>query len=194
MLLIALGFVSCVILLISIAALTPPEEASPDKALSERDVYYPGTEDLEPDEMRVVALGTGMPNARPKQAAACWLVELGNGDKFLFDIGDGSVERLFGLQIPTAFLDKVFIGHLHGDHFGGSRWKWNYTHRYRFQNNDWQLIGATINYGTPCDYSFTFDYNLSTGNIIYEKDTEFCNDTTDQVENVEKEKPQVGIT
>ena len=73
-------------------------------------------------------------------------------------------------------------------HFGGSRWKWNYTHRYRFQNNDWQLIGATINYGTPCDYSFTFDYNLSTGNIIYEKDTEFCNDTTDQVENVEKEK------
>jgi ribonuclease Z len=45
-------------------------------------------------------------------------VELGNGDKFLFDIGAGSVERLFGLQIPTAFLDKVFIGHLHGDHFG----------------------------------------------------------------------------
>jgi ribonuclease BN (tRNA processing enzyme) len=33
--------------------------------------------------------------------------------------GEGSVERLFGLQIPTAFLDKVFIGHLHGDHFGG---------------------------------------------------------------------------
>ena len=46
------------------------------------DVYYPGTEDLGPDEMRVVALGTGMPSPRPKQAAACWLVELGNGDKF----------------------------------------------------------------------------------------------------------------
>jgi ribonuclease Z len=39
--------------------------------------------------MRVVALGTGMPSARPKQAAACWLVELGNGDKFLFDLGSG---------------------------------------------------------------------------------------------------------
>ncbi len=45
-------------------------------------------------------------------------MELGNGDKFIFDIGDGSVERMFALQIPTAFLDKVFIGHLHGDHFG----------------------------------------------------------------------------
>ena len=55
---------------------------------------------------------------RPAQAAACFLMELGNGDKFIFDIGAGSVERLFALQIPTAYLDKVFIGHLHGDHFG----------------------------------------------------------------------------
>ena len=53
----------------------------------EFDVYYPGTEEIAPDEMRVVACGTGMPSPRPKQAAACWLVELGNGDKFIFDIG-----------------------------------------------------------------------------------------------------------
>ncbi len=64
--------------------------ASPVKALKEQDVYYPGSEDLAPDEMRVVACGTGMPNSRPKQAAACFLVELGNGDKFIFDIGSGS--------------------------------------------------------------------------------------------------------
>jgi len=85
----------------------------------DRDFYAPNSEKLGPDEMRVIACGTGMPTPRPAQAAACFLVELGNGDKFLFDIGDGSVERLFALQIPTAFLDKVFIGHLHGDHFGG---------------------------------------------------------------------------
>jgi len=91
---------------------------SPTKA-RDRDFYAPNSETLKPDEMRVIACGTGMPTPRPAQAAACFLVELGNGDKFLFDIGDGSVERLFGLQIPTAFLDKVFIGHLHGDHFGG---------------------------------------------------------------------------
>ncbi len=68
--------------------------------VEDRDVYYPGTEALAPDEMRVIACGTGMPNARPKQAAACWLVELGNGDKFLFDIGTGSAERDFGPQDP----------------------------------------------------------------------------------------------
>ncbi len=93
-------------------------EPSPVRALSERDVYYPGSEDLGPDEMRVVACGTGMPNARPKQAAACWLVELGNGDKFVFDIGTGSAERISALKIPYDYLDKVFIGHLHSDHFG----------------------------------------------------------------------------
>jgi ribonuclease Z len=68
--------------------------------------------------MRVIACGTGMPTTRAAQAAACFLVELGNGDKFLFDIGSGSAERISSLQIPYNYLDKVFIGHLHTDHFG----------------------------------------------------------------------------
>jgi ribonuclease Z len=85
----------------------------------ERDFYAPNSETLKPDEMRIIAAGTGMPTPRPAQAAASFLVELGNGDKFLFDTGEGSTERLFALQIPMAFLDKVFLGHLHGDHFGG---------------------------------------------------------------------------
>jgi ribonuclease Z len=93
-------------------------EISPVKATTDRDAYFPGTEDLAPDEMRITACGTGMPNARPKQAAACWLVELGNGDKFIFDIGTGSAERLAALGIPYDYLDKVFLGHLHSDHFG----------------------------------------------------------------------------
>ncbi|MEB3161337.1 MAG: guanitoxin biosynthesis MBL fold metallo-hydrolase GntH [Synechocystis sp.] len=92
--------------------------ALPTGTVPNRDVYYPGTEALKPDEMRVVACGTGMPSARPKQAAACFLVELGNGDKFIFDIGTGSAERLSALKIPYDYLDKVFVGHLHSDHIG----------------------------------------------------------------------------
>jgi ribonuclease Z len=91
---------------------------SPTQARKDLDVYFPNTESLAPDEMRVIACGTGMPTTRAAQAAACFLVELGNGDKFLFDIGSGSAERISSLQIPYDFLDKVFIGHLHGDHFG----------------------------------------------------------------------------
>ena len=97
---------------------TGGDEPSAARTPSVRDVYYPGTEELGPNEMRVVALGTGMPSFRPKQAAACFLVELGNGDKFLFDIGYGSAERLSAMKIPMDYLDKVFIGHLHMDHFG----------------------------------------------------------------------------
>jgi ribonuclease Z len=89
-----------------------PVEARP------RDTYYPNSETLAPDEMRVVACGTGMPTTRAAQAAACFLVELGNGDKLLFDIGSGSAERISSLQIPYNYLDKVFVGHLHTDHFG----------------------------------------------------------------------------
>lgn len=84
----------------------------------ERDFYAPNSEMLAPDEMRVIACGTGMPTQRMSQAAACFLVELGNGDKFLFDLGSGSAERISALQIPYSYLDKVFIGHLHADHFG----------------------------------------------------------------------------
>ncbi len=92
-------------------------EVSPVDARS-RDVYYPNSEKLAPDEMRVIACGTGMPTTRAAQAAACFLVELGNGDKFIFDIGSGSAERLSSLQIPYDYLDKIFVGHLHADHFG----------------------------------------------------------------------------
>jgi ribonuclease Z len=118
------GFGACLALLVLIGAQRATVPASPVKALSNRDVYYPGSEDLAADEMRIIACGTGMPNARPKQAAACWLVELGNGDKFIFDIGSGSADRLSAMKIPYDFLDKVFIGHLHSDHFGdlGDLW------------------------------------------------------------------------
>lgn len=97
------------------------EQATPQSYDAEevpRLAYYPNTEALAPDEMRIIACGTGMPSTRMAQAAACFLVELGNGEKFIFDIGSGSAERISALQIPYDYLDKIFIGHLHGDHFG----------------------------------------------------------------------------
>ena len=93
-----------------------PPRLSPTEPLPMHNAYFPGTEALGADEMRVTACGTGMPTVRPKQAAACFLVELGNGDKFIFDIGAQSHSRIAALRIPYDYLDKVFIGHLHLDH------------------------------------------------------------------------------
>jgi ribonuclease Z len=100
------------------AAGAQPVEWSPTAPHPNRDAYYPGTEQLAPDEMRVVACGTGMPQPRLAQAAACYLVELGNGEKFIFDMGEGSFERIMALGIPLDQLNKVFLGHLHLDHAG----------------------------------------------------------------------------
>ncbi len=132
------------------AAQEASPKLSPVKALTERDAYYPGTEDLAPDEMRVTACGTGMPMARPKQAAACFLVELGNGDKFIFDIGSGSAERLSALAIPYDYLDKVFIGHLHADHFGdlGALWVGGVVSNRQRPLRVWGPSGSKPEYGT----------------------------------------------
>jgi ribonuclease Z len=94
------------------------DEWSPTKPYPKHGVYYPGTEELNPDEMRVIACGSGMPMPRLKQAAACFLIELGNGEKLIFDMGTGSMERIYALGIPLDFIDKVFITHLHMDHMG----------------------------------------------------------------------------
>ncbi len=80
--------------------------------------YYPNTEPLGSEEMRITALGTGMPNPTKNQASISYLVELGNGDKFVFDIGYGAMANMYALRPDFAKVDKVFASHLHTDHVG----------------------------------------------------------------------------
>ena len=113
-------------------------------------MYFPGTEDLNPDEMRIISLGTAMPFQRPAQAAPSFLVELGNGDKFLFDIGTGSAERLSALQIPYDYLNKVFLGHLHADHMGDlpALWVGGTINNRTVPLEIWGPTGSEPQYGT----------------------------------------------
>ncbi len=72
--------------------------------------YFPNTEELGADEMRIIALGTGLPTPITRaQKSTAWMVELGNGDVFLFDLGTGSMENLFGLRPDFSKIDKVFL-------------------------------------------------------------------------------------
>lgn len=107
------------------AALSPVSASAAGGVVTERTgtapdryVYYPGTEALSEGEVRVVACGTGMPDQRRGQASACFLFEFGNGEKIIFDIGTGSMRNINSLMIPSEFLTKVFISHLHTDHWG----------------------------------------------------------------------------
>ncbi|WP_299388193.1 hypothetical protein [uncultured Lacinutrix sp.] len=71
------------------------------------------------------------------------------------------------------------------NHSGGARQKWHYTHRFRYQNNSFQLIGATVNFGSPCDNFYNFDYNLSNGKINYKKETSDCINKSSKIEKKE---------
>lgn len=81
-------------------------------------LYKPGTEELKPDEMRVIALGTGQPAVNRAQANIGWLIELGNGDKFMFDFGYCSQANFSALATPYTDINAYFASHLHTDHVG----------------------------------------------------------------------------
>jgi ribonuclease Z len=100
--------------------------------------------------MRVIITGSGMPNARKKQASSSVFVELGNGDKFIFDVGSSSVSNLGALEIPYDWLDKVFISHLHQDHFADlvSLWIGGWTGGRHGPLRVWGPSGATPELGT----------------------------------------------
>jgi ribonuclease Z len=70
--------------------------------------YFPNTEILDANEMRITALGTGMPNQTKQAVSISYFFELGNGDKFLFDVGSGAMSNLFSLQPDFSKIDKVF--------------------------------------------------------------------------------------
>ena len=138
---------------------------SPTGTAPNRYVYYPGTEELGKDEVRIVACGTGMPTARRAQAGTSFLVELGNGDKFIFDIGSGSMANIQSLMIPADFLTKVFLTHLHTDHWAdlASLWAGGWTAGRTSPLEVWGPSGAREDMGT----SYAVEHMLKAYNWDY---------------------------
>ncbi|MEW5736171.1 MAG: MBL fold metallo-hydrolase [Thermodesulfobacteriota bacterium] len=87
--------------------------------------YYPGTEALGPNEMRITFLGT---SCIPRLAQECnsVFVETGSGDNIIFDCGTGVVAKYQAMGIGFAKMNKIFLTHLHGDHMS------DLTHIYCF--------------------------------------------------------------
>ena len=78
--------------------------------------WFPGTEDVQPEEIRVTFMGSS-PLPRPGQMGTSVYVELGNGKNFIFDFGPGSIANYLAAKVPLNQINDIFITHLHWDHF-----------------------------------------------------------------------------
>jgi ribonuclease BN (tRNA processing enzyme) len=78
-------------------------------------LYYPGTEELQEDEVRVTFMGSTYYPSQ-SQSGMSIFVELGNGDNFVFDLGIGSLRNYNTFSIPFNTINHVFFSHLHMDH------------------------------------------------------------------------------
>lgn len=139
---------------------------SPTGTAPDRYVYYPGTEVLDKNEVRVIACGTGMPDQRRLQASACYLFEFGNGEKMIFDLGTGSMRNIASLMIPYQYLTKIFLSHLHTDHWGdlASLWAGGWTAGRPVPLEVWGPSGATPEMGTK----YAIDGFLQANNWDYQ--------------------------
>jgi len=95
--------------------------------------WTPGSEDIQPSEIRVTFMGSS-PVPRPGQMGTSVYVELGNGKNFIFDMGPGSVANYLASGVPFNQINDIFLTHLHWDHvasvpyafmFGGWAGRWH---------------------------------------------------------------------
>ena len=75
---------------------------------------------------------------------------------------DGDEGGVFGDPFDGLMIER---GAVVISHYGGSRDRWSYTHRYRYQNGGWMLIGLTLGSLDTLDpeHFNEQDINLSTG-------------------------------
>ncbi len=114
--------------------ITLPEYYRPTKYVKNGNNYFPGAEEVGPDEMRISFVGSCPYPPRRNQAGTCIMVELGNGDSFFFDFGPGCLRNIMAMQYPAQLVNDIFLTHLHVDHYHdlsyllpfsawGGRWK-----------------------------------------------------------------------
>ena len=71
-----------------------------------------------PDGLHVYLCGTGSPMPDPARAGPCIGILAGER-AFVFDVGSGSVRVLGRMGFPMRKLERVYLTHLHSDHFDG---------------------------------------------------------------------------
>jgi ribonuclease Z len=76
----------------------------------------PSTDLLDDKEaITVFTVGTSspLPSTRVQTGNAIFV----NGHFFMFDVGDGTVQKMENMKLPLSKIDGIFITHFHSDHF-----------------------------------------------------------------------------
>src|SRR5208282_4595593 len=99
-----------------------PPYYKPTKYVRSRNNYFPSSETIGPDEMRISFVGSCPIPMRRDQAGTCIMVELGNGDRFFFDFGPGCIRNIIAMGVPIQEINDIFLTHLHIDHYHDLSW------------------------------------------------------------------------
>ncbi len=99
------------------SGISMPPYYKPTPSVKNRNNFFPQTEELGADEMRITFMGSNPWPPRLTQAGTCIMVECGNVGRFFFDFGSGCLRNIIGNQVPIPEITDIFITHLHVDHF-----------------------------------------------------------------------------
>lgn len=97
--------------------ITLPPYFKPTPSVKSRNQYFPGSEELGEDEMRISFVGSTPFPPRLDQAGTAIMVELGNGERLFFDFGPGCLRNIIAMQVPQQEIQDIFLTHLHVDHY-----------------------------------------------------------------------------
>jgi ribonuclease Z len=99
----------------------------PTPSIKNKNNYFPQSEPLDSNEMRIIFMGSNPWPPRVKQAATCIMVEVGSGKRFFFDFGPGCLRNIIANQVPVPEINDIFLTHLHIDHFGELPYLWQFA-------------------------------------------------------------------
>jgi ribonuclease Z len=86
-------------------------------------VLWAGVGGAKAADLHVHLIGTGGPELTPERAGMSTLIDV-DGRKFLFDVGRGALQNIYLSRIHPNEVTKVFLTHLHNDHFEGLSELW----------------------------------------------------------------------
>lgn len=99
------------------SGITLPTYYQPAPSVKISSSYFPSTEGLDPDEVRISFLGNSSEPTTRAQAGTCIMVALGNGKRFFSDVGPGCLRNIVAKQVSLPLVNDIFHTHLHIDHF-----------------------------------------------------------------------------